>query len=640
MEPSPGHSEKYITHGAHRVAAASFGTVMLVCVVLLVAVIILDIPSQSSIAFLISTSLAGSIVGYLAWRNAFYRLATTMGSAGLLCAGLFTLVLSNSMGNATGILLLASVITAGGLLGWRAAVYDMIAVIVVVVIGWSWGPDLRLVLSIPLEGVNPGEPLTSLFVLTSVPCWGAYVVAIDASNRQAWQSAAASNTLLLQANAELETQRQALARAVAEQETLTRLGLLASGTASLEALEQACRDAQQEDEEPSGVFLQGVEQVLAARQVRAEILDERARLASRIQREQRLEALMRMAGGVAHDFNNALAVITAVAEALQQEKTLSESLRQEAQIILQTVSHARGVTLGLVTFAKGLPRQNRSCAPGSLLQSMAPVLRRTLRGRAVLSLAERLPDAHVSMPADAMERVLINLVRNAASSMPEDGGTVWIHLNNPGMGVLCMQVRDDGHGMDTATIEHAIEPYFSTWNGSGMGLAIVHGLIEQAGGQLHIDAKSDLGTTIKIELPIRSPVLKSRRHPTQVRESRSQRHILLIDDDMMVREAVAGMLEMQGWSVQETSAQQEAMEAFAAQRPDLIVCDLRLQNESGFDVAAELRAKGATAPILFITGYMEQSPNVLEDNCLVLVKPFTMKELRTAIQSLHTNASE
>lgn len=640
VEFSSVQSRKRITHGAHRVAAASFGTVMLVCVVLLIAVILLGEQEQSSIIALIVVSLVGSAAGYLAWRNAFYRLATTMGSAGLLSAGLFTLVLSNTMGNATGILLLASVITAGGLLGWRAAVYDMIAVLVVVAIGWFWGPEIRLMLSIPLEGVQPSEFLVSLFVLTSVPCWGAYVVAIDASNRQAWQSEAASNTLLLQANAELEAKRQALARAVAEQETLTRLGLLANGTASLEDLEQACRDAQREDEGPSEVFLQGLEQVLATRRVRMRILDERAQLASRIQREQRLEALMRMAGGVAHDFNNALAVITAVAEALLKEETLSESLRQEVRIILQTVIHARGVTLGLVTFAKGLPRQNRSCAPGSLLQSMAPVLRRTLRGRAALDLPNSLPDTHVSMPADAMERVLINLVRNAASSMQKEDGTVSIHLKNLGTGALSMQVRDDGHGMNTSTIEHAIEPYFSTWNGSGMGLAIVHGLIEQAGGRLHIDAKPDLGTTISIELPIRSPALTSRRHPTQAVASPAQRNILLIDDDVMVREAVAGMLEMQGWSVQEASQQQEAVDAFAAQKPDLIVCDLRLQNESGFDVTAELRARGATAPILFITGYMEQSQDILEDDYQVLVKPFTMKELRAAIQSLHTNASE
>ena len=171
VESSPVQSDKHITHGAHRIAAASFGTVMLVCVVLLIAVIILGGPVQSSIIALISMSLVGSIAGYLAWRSEFYRLATTMGSAGLLSAGLFTLVLSNSMGNATGILLLASVITAGGLLGWRAAVYDMMAVVLVVVIGWFWGPELRLMLSIPLEGVLPSEFLISLFVPAGGHMW-------------------------------------------------------------------------------------------------------------------------------------------------------------------------------------------------------------------------------------------------------------------------------------------------------------------------------------------------------------------------------------------------------------------------------------------------------------------------------------
>ena len=630
--PPQVQTVEHITHGAHRVAAASFGTVILVCVILLCAVLILGGPVQ--VLIILITALIGSGIGYLAWRNGYYRLATSMGSAGLLSAGLLALLLTNSIGNVTGILLLASVITAGGLLGWRAAVYDMIAVVVVVGIGWAWGPEFRLALSLPIEGVTPNEFLVSLFVLTSVPCWGAYVVAIDASNRQAWQSAAGSNTLLTQANAELESKRQALAQAAAEQETLAQLGLLASGAAPLAVVESACREARQGDGRPSEAFLQGVELVLSARQVRAEILEERAQLASRIQREQRLEALMRMAGGVAHDFNNALAVITAVAEALKEEKTLSDSLRQEARIILQTVTHARGVTLGLVTFAKGLPRQNRSCAPGALLQSLAPVLRRTLRGRADLTLPITLPTAHVSMPADAMERVLVNLVRNAASSMWGDGGKVWISLHEAEAGILSMQVRDNGRGMDVATLEHAIEPYFSTWNGSGMGLSIVHGLIEQAGGRLLLEATPDSGTTINIELPICNPALESPRHVVSERASRDHRRVLLIDDDLMVREAVAGMLEMQGWSIQEAAHQQGAIDAFSVSTPDLIVCDLRLRNESGFDVMTALRSAGAQAPVLYITGYVERSQQKLEDNSRLLVKPFTMDELRDAILAL------
>ena len=316
VKSSPAHRVEHITHGAHRVAAASFGTVILVCVILLCAVLLIGGPSEAF--FILATSLVGSVLGYLAWRNEYYRLATTMGSGGLISAGLIALLLTNSIGNVTGILLLASVITAGGLLGWRAAVYDMLVVLVAVLIGWYWGPDFRLALSIPIEGVLPSEFLVSLFVLTSVPCWGAYVVAIDASNRQAWQSAAASNTLLTQANEELEAKRQALAQAAAEQETLAQLGLLASGAVPLEAVEEACRRARQGDGPPSEAFLLGLDQVLSARRLRADILEERAQLAARIQREQRLEALMRMAGGVAHDFNNALAVITAVAEALQE----------------------------------------------------------------------------------------------------------------------------------------------------------------------------------------------------------------------------------------------------------------------------------------------------------------------------------
>lgn len=630
-------SADQITHGAHRVAAASFGTVVLVCVILLCAVLVLGGPAQAGI--ILCTSLVGSGIGYLAWRNSYYRLATTMGSGGLIFAGLLALLLTNSLGSVTGILLLASVITAGGLLGWRAAVYDILAVVVVVGVGWAWGPEFRIALSVPVEGVLPSEFLVSLFVLTSVPCWGAYVVAIDASNRLAWQSAAGSNALLTQANEELEAKRHALARAAAEQETLAQLGLLASGAAPLEVVEAACRDARRGDGLPSEAFLQGLEQVLFARKVRSDILEERAQLAARIQREQRLEALMRMAGGVAHDFNNALAVITSVAEALQKEQVLPDALRQEVRIILQTVTHARGVTLGLVTFAKGLPRQNRSCSPGSLLQSMAPVLRRTLRGRADLNLSTSVPTGHVFMPADAMERVLVNLVRNAASSMWGDGGKVWISVHDQESGTLLVQVRDNGHGMDAATIEHAIEPYFSTWNGSGMGLSIVHGLIEQAGGRLHLDATPDSGTTINIELPVCNPAVESSRRVALVGASRDHRNILLIDDDVMVREAVAGMLEMQGWSIQQAAHRQDAVAAFSLSKPDLIVCDLRLRGESGFEAIAALRSAGATAPVLYITGYAEPSKDVLEDGSRLLIKPFTMDELRAAIQDLRNEES-
>ncbi|HCH61828.1 MAG TPA: hypothetical protein DFR83_03410 [Deltaproteobacteria bacterium] len=230
-----------VSHGAQRVAQASFGTVIAVGAALFVAALITGQGFTVYLALLFGLGAAG--FGYWLWDQGAYRIATTIHAGGLIQAGALTYVFTETLGGATAVLLLASVITAGGLLGWRGAVAAVACLALVIPAGHVWAEPARLLLGGEHEPILVSETMMTVFVLTSIPSWGAYVVAIDASNRAAWVQARAaadalerSNQELAEANRTLTEQRDRVQRAVEQQAAVARLGLYANGPASVDAV--------------------------------------------------------------------------------------------------------------------------------------------------------------------------------------------------------------------------------------------------------------------------------------------------------------------------------------------------------------------------------------------------------------------
>ncbi len=259
--PDRSHAPSPVSHGAQRVAQASFGTVIAVGGALFIAALITGQPSSVYLALVLGLGAAG--FGYWLWRQGAYRLATTIHTSGLIGAGLINHICTGTLGGGTAILFLASVITAGGLLGWRGAVAAVTGLAVVIPAGTIWAEPLRLLIGFEGGPVEVPETLLNVFVLTSIPSWGAYVVAIDASNRAAWVQARAaadaleaSNAELALANRTLTAERDRVQRALEQQAAVARLGLYANGPASTDAvLERASEQLERWCERPEPTSL-------------------------------------------------------------------------------------------------------------------------------------------------------------------------------------------------------------------------------------------------------------------------------------------------------------------------------------------------------------------------------------------------
>jgi signal transduction histidine kinase/CheY-like chemotaxis protein len=646
-------------HGATLVANTAFLTVGVIgAIVLMTALVLRD---QNVVVLASTVGIIGAITGYLLWRNGHVVLATTLHAGGLVFAGTIAFLGMQTIGGPTGILFLASVITAGGFLGWKGAMVDVLVVFSCGLAVLFFGDVLRPMLGLSSEPFSLPEDLVQLFVFLSIPAWGAYVVAVDASNRQAWKSAYANKQRLEKVNVQLQQSQQ-------QQAKVAELGLQALQDVPLKDIEESCRDVFVQvvpsaeglwpkskvltDEEIQSLsldvdieyalFVDGLTQIISTRRLRESLIAERARLASELQKEQRMESLSRMAGGVAHDFNNALMVVTGIGDDLLMTSSLNDKSKKGIETILSVSRHISDMTTQLLLFAKGLPIKESLVDVNEIVQEMTAVLQQMVPTGVELTITLSETTAIVRLPPEQIERMVLNLVRN--SSMAYEGrieGRIHVtvcvdtvesaQLNDL---AVCIQVKDDGVGMDEPTLERAIEPYFSIRGSTGLGLSTVHGLIEQAGGILEIASEVGKGSIVKLWMPATIDQ-NIKRTVRPLKHALRKGTILLIDDEPLVRSSVKVLLENLGWHVLGVSGREDAC-AIVAQdvKLDLVVCDVRLYEESGFDLINDLQKKGLSASVLYITGFATPSTETLAQNENLLVKPFLSQDLNQAIQRL------
>ena len=637
------------SHGATAVARASFGTVIIVGSLLFFGSIWTD---QGFLVYLsIFTGICGALFGYYLWSKNYYIIATSINAGGLIFSAGVAYVYSAKLGGPTSILLLASVITAGGLLGRKGAIIDMCIAFFVIILGYVFGDDIRVWLYIPIQGHDIEEKLTLIFVVSSLPSWGAYVVAIDASNRKAWQQYFVSNQTLLE-------QQKLITTAKKQQEEVAHLGLIATGDSSLHILEQRCWTIIQKhfpeakenwsyliqnegiseiniskievQDTSQQLFLSSLTQVLRARTLRESILQERAELANRLQREERLEALSRMAGGVAHDFNNALSLLVSIADEFVSDSSLPQHVRSGMETSLEATRHASELTKQLLLFSQGIPLENTPIQPVDVLYEILPILKRMLQHKGELHIDVQ-PNKHtINMRKENLERIFFNLIQNSADAMREDG---WVRItmdtNLSQSPQMTISVIDNGEGMPKNIKDKAIEPYFSGREGTGLGLSTVHGLVEQVRGTLKIQSSHGVGTTIEITIPAQETTEKNITS-SQI-PHKKERYALLIDDEPFVRVAVEMLLRRLGWEVFSAKNREEACQHIHSPL-SLIVCDIRLVEDTGYEVVEALREKGLEAPVLYITGYAGVGHT--SQNIHMLIKPFRLRDLEQALSTL------
>ncbi len=379
---------------------------------------------------------------------------------------------------------------------------------------------------------------------------------------------------------------------------------------------------------------------------------ERERLQNQLHEAQRLESLGQLAGGIAHDFNNLLAVIINYAafvnDDLERAADTEEgrgALREDIAQITTAAERAANLTHQLLTFARREVVQPEVVDVNDVVGAVEQLLHRTLGEHVELhsSLAHGLHP--VLVDPGQLEQILVNLAVNARDAMP-DGGELRIDTSNvdvdetyaaarldltPGPYVR-LRVSDTGTGMSSATLKRAFDPFFTTkppGQGTGLGLATVYGIVQQAGGRAQIYSEPGVGTTFTVLLPATDrPLNAGEETDAELPLRNGEETILLVEDEQALREVVERILTRAGYRVIVASNGPAALEAADAheQAIDLLLSDVVMPQMPGPQVAQRLLQSRPDVRVMFMSGFAQpilDAGGHLEAGVMLIEKPFS-----------------
>jgi PAS domain S-box-containing protein len=380
-------------------------------------------------------------------------------------------------------------------------------------------------------------------------------------------------------------------------------------------------------------------------------ITEQRQLEEQLRHAQKMEAIGTLAGGVAHDFNNILTVVTSYAELLSRTE-LDPDRRTDLDEIAAAARRATLLTRQLLTFSRKTIAEPQSISVSYVVARLGGMLRRLLKEN--IKLVPRLSDdvAPILGDANQLEQVVMNLVINAADAMP-DGGTLVIETQNVELdgayaashgGVtagryVMLAVTDTGTGIDPTIIDKIYEPFFTTkppGHGTGLGLASVYAIVKEASGHIWAYSEPGHGTTFKVYFPWERRSKTSHAATLPTSEFRMTGTALLVEDDARVRRAVRRMLERIGLDVIEAPDGEAGLGIAAGHDGviDVVVTDLMMPRLGGGGFAKRLTLSRPNVPIVFTSGYTDDAAfrrGLLESEYTFVQKPFTREHLEAAI---------
>jgi PAS domain S-box-containing protein len=363
----------------------------------------------------------------------------------------------------------------------------------------------------------------------------------------------------------------------------------------------------------------------------------------RLRHSQRLEAVGRLAGGIAHSFNNLLAAIAFQCELLCDGMPPEDERRAHVEEIQHAGERAASLARQLLAYGRKQVLQPRVMSLNQVIHEMAPMLRRLIGEH--IRLEVQLDPANGSIHVDMgqLEQVLLNLAVNARDAMPA-GGTLGIatqcvelapgeSTEMPAGSYVQLTVGDTGPGMAPEVLEHLFEPFFTTkerGKGTGLGLATVHGVVHQSGGQIRVESEPGQGTRFVILLPQATEGVEAvplRPLLTGRRSRRGTEVVLLVEDEDNIREPAVEILESKGYKVLSAPDAVQALAVADAHRGPIhiLVTDVVMPGLSGNHLAQRLLHRRPEIQVLYISGYPEDSIShhgVLDVGQHFLQKPF------------------
>lgn len=379
-----------------------------------------------------------------------------------------------------------------------------------------------------------------------------------------------------------------------------------------------------------------------------EDITERRELAHQLQQMQKIEAVGRLAGGVAHDFNNLLMAISSYAELLQMRVQEGSAERRYLDEIGKTLDRAASLTKGLLSFSRKQVVSPKVLDLNALIEEQLKMLKRLLPENIDLTFSPSSVHPFIKADTTQIEQVVMNLAINARDAMP-NGGQILIETRDRDAiagsdadGQVVLSVTDTGCGMDAMTRSQIFEPFFTTKDpgkGTGLGLAIVLGIVTQSGAKIDLESEMGRGTTFRISFPRAEAQQRNEDEDKLESLSPATETILLVEDEMAVRESIAEYLRQNGYRVLTANGGPQALsivEKFE-ETIDVMLTDVMMPLMSGRELAQRMAGIHPATKVIFMSGYSDNllsSRQVLDPKHVLLQKPVRLASLGRKLREI------
>ena len=384
---------------------------------------------------------------------------------------------------------------------------------------------------------------------------------------------------------------------------------------------------------------------------------ERQDLEQQLRQVQKLEAIGNLAGGIAHDFNNILSPIIGYTEMALMGMDETLPLYRDLEQVLGAGLRAKELTKQILTFARKTENRKEPVRISLIVKEALKLLRASLPSTIEIrqGFSPGTEQGCVMGDPTQIHQILMNLCTNAGHAMRTDGGILGVRLAKIEIGKMVaaqhdavpgpyleLSVSDSGHGMTEEVKQRIFDPYFTTkgkGEGTGLGLAVVYGIVRDLGGFIYVDSKPGVGTTFRVFLPLSTEKDYREDASPLVLPVRSGR-VLFVDDETVLVEMGRRMLERLGYDVTAVSSSLKALDLFreGPDRFDLVITDQTMPYMTGAHLAREILAVRRDIPVILYTGFSEaiseekaKSIGIRE----ILMKPLTLNSLSCAIQRIH-----
>ncbi|MBN2809660.1 MAG: response regulator [Deltaproteobacteria bacterium] len=399
--------------------------------------------------------------------------------------------------------------------------------------------------------------------------------------------------------------------------------------------------------------------LVARNQQLKEEMEQRHKLQARMRRAQKMEAIGTMSGGIAHEFNNILAIVTSYAELALENEAAGEPVKEELGVVLDAAARATKLIRQILTFSRQGEQSPTLVNPASQLKELAPLLRATIPSTVEIKMELDENYGPIRVDTTQLNQVLINLCNNAAQAM-NNKGLIDIALQKVELSAEILQdhpglapgryveiiVGDNGPGVDARIVDSIFDPFFTTkavGQGTGMGLSVVQGIVEQHKGLIQVENRRPHGALFHVFLPLAepgSPPIAAVATASPVSSPVHDSHrIMVIDDEAAIVRVTTRTLEKNGYQVSGFCDSRVALAAFAAEPEafDLIITDQTMPGFSGQDLAQKIHALRPGMPVVVSSGLcdtMVAEARFATDFSAYIRKPFSKNDLLTTLSAI------